>query len=38
MLKQIDVSDLPEPMVDAIETIVQTYRNQAVNLATPKKE
>jgi hypothetical protein len=37
MLKQIDVSDLPEPMVEAIVTIVQAYRKQAVSAPLPKK-
>jgi hypothetical protein len=29
MLKQIDVSDLPEPLVEAIESIVRTHRETA---------
>jgi len=28
MIRAIDVSDLPEPMVHAIESLVQTYRRQ----------
>jgi hypothetical protein len=28
MIRAIDVSDLPQPMADAIEALVQTYRAQ----------
>ena len=28
MLQTIDVSDLPEPLVEAIKTIVRTYREE----------
>lgn len=28
MLKQIDVSDLPDPLVEAIESMVRTYRER----------
>lgn len=29
MLKTIDVSDLPKPLIDAIESLVNTYRQSA---------
>ena len=29
MLKQIDVSDFPEPLVEAIESMVRTHRETA---------
>ncbi len=29
MLKQIDVSDLPDPLIEAIESMVRTYRERA---------
>ncbi len=29
MLKQIDISDLPDPLVEAIESIVRTHRETA---------
>jgi hypothetical protein len=29
MSYSIDITDLPQPLIDAIETIVRTYRDQA---------
>jgi hypothetical protein len=36
-MQHIDVSDLPEPVARAIETIVQSLRQQP-HMAAPKKE
>jgi hypothetical protein len=35
MHKEIDVSDLPVPLVEAIESIVRTYREQASSTTAP---
>ncbi|MCE9554619.1 MAG: hypothetical protein K8T91_14775 [Planctomycetes bacterium] len=38
MTRTIDVSDLPQPLVEAIETVVRTYRerSQESGTATPR--
>jgi hypothetical protein len=35
MHKEIEVSDLPEPLVEAIESIVRTFREQAAAVTAP---
>jgi len=35
MHKEIDVSDLPAPLVEAIESIVRTYREKSAVATTP---
>lgn len=36
MIRAIDVSDLPEPLVEAIESLVNTYRRKIVEAAAPQ--
>jgi hypothetical protein len=35
MHKEIDVTDLPTPLIDAIESIVRTYREKSTGVAAP---
>ena len=36
-MKVIDVSDLPEPLVDAIQSLVNTYRQETQSSIPPQK-
>jgi hypothetical protein len=35
MHKEIDVSDLPTPLIEAIESIVRTYRDKSTTSTAP---
>jgi hypothetical protein len=37
MSRQIDISDLPQPVVDALETIIRAYRERAATTPTNDK-
>ena len=37
MAKAIDVGDLPEPLIDAIESLVKTYRLKAGSVVGPSQ-
>lgn len=38
MLKRIDVTDLPDPLVAAIESLIRTYRERAATSETQSDE